>query len=110
MCIRDRYNSDIAIISGGVSVYEVAAVGTPAIVICQNKHEDTNAFEDYGFVIKLGLENQTEQIIKEKIEELIDEYELRKQLSKRSKELVDGNGAERVANLILNSWLGDYNT
>lgn len=96
------YNADIALISGGVSVYELAAVGTPGIVLCQNEHENTNVFEDYNFVIKLGLGRfvREKQII-EAVEKLAKNSLLRQKMSDIGKRLVDGRGAERVAKIVL---------
>lgn len=96
------YNTDIALISGGVSVYEIGAVGTPAIVLCQNKHENTNVFEDYGFVIKLGLGRYvSEERIIRTVERVAKTTALRQKMSENGKKLVDGRGAERVAEIIL---------
>lgn len=98
------YNADIAIISGGVSVYELAAVGTPSIVLCQNEHENTNIFGDYGFAIKLGLGRLvSEEQITETIEELAKNILLRQRMSDLGKKLVDGRGAERVSRIILDN-------
>ncbi|MFH0837529.1 MAG: glycosyltransferase [Candidatus Aenigmatarchaeota archaeon] len=105
------YTTDVAIISGGISVYEIATVGTPAIIICQNEHENTNAFGDYSFVIKLGLDNQTEEDILKNIKELINNHELRERMSKEGKETVDGKGAERIGEILLNQvneWLSGH--
>jgi UDP-2,4-diacetamido-2,4,6-trideoxy-beta-L-altropyranose hydrolase len=96
------HDADIAIISGGVSVYELAAVGTPGIILCQNKHENTNVFEDYGFAIKLGLGKYvSERQIIEAVEKLAQDALLRQKMSGQGKKLVDGRGAERVAKIIL---------
>lgn len=98
------HNADIAVISGGVSVYEAAAVGTPTIVLCQNEHENTNVFGDYGFAIKLGLGKfVSEKQIIETIEELAENKLLRQRMSDLGKKLVDGRGAERVSKIILNN-------
>jgi len=96
------HDADIAIISGGISVYELAAVGTPGIVLCQNKHENTNVFEDYGFVTKLGLGKFVgEKQIIGAVKKLARDKFLRKKMSDQGKKLVDGCGAERVAKIIL---------
>jgi spore coat polysaccharide biosynthesis predicted glycosyltransferase SpsG len=96
------YNADIAITSGGVTVYELAAVGTPGIVLCQNEHEDTNVFERYGTVIKLGLgEVVSENEIVNALQQLIKNVNLRQTMSKKGKKLVDGKGTKRIVDRIL---------
>jgi len=95
--------SDIAITSGGGTVYELAGTGTPGIVLCQNEHENTNVFEEYGIVIKLGLGKLvTEKKILSTVESLSKNKNLRRKMSIKGKKLVDGKGAERVVNIILN--------
>jgi len=95
--------SDIAITSGGVTVYELAATGIPGIVLCQNEHENSNAFEEYGFVIKLGLGKLvTENKILSTVESLSKDENLRRKMSENGRKLADGKGAERVVNIIFN--------
>jgi len=96
------YNADIAITSGGVTVYELSAVGTPGIVLCQNEHENTNVFERYGTVIKLGLGDAiSENEILNAIRQLMVNVNLRQTMSKRGKKLVDGEGARRIVDMVL---------
>jgi UDP-2,4-diacetamido-2,4,6-trideoxy-beta-L-altropyranose hydrolase len=95
--------SDIAITSGGVTIYELAATGTPGIVLCQNEHENNNVFEEYGTVIKIGLGLLvTENKILSTVESLSENENLRREMSIKGRKLTDGKGAERVANIIIN--------
>lgn len=50
------YEADLIFTSAGRTVYEIASIGTPAIVLAQNKRELSHffAFEKFGF-INLGL-------------------------------------------------------
>ncbi len=50
------YDADLIFTSAGRTIYEIASIGTPAIVICQNERELTHFFasSQYGFV-NLGL-------------------------------------------------------
>lgn len=96
------YDADIAITSGGVTVYELSAVGTPGIVLCQNEHEDTNVFERYGTVIKLGVGDAvSENEIVNAIRQLMEDVNLRQNMSKRGKKLVDGKGTKRIVDTII---------
>lgn len=55
-------NADIAITSGGRTVYELVALKVPTIVICQNERETTHSFasSEHG-VINLGLCHRVEK-------------------------------------------------
>jgi UDP-2,4-diacetamido-2,4,6-trideoxy-beta-L-altropyranose hydrolase len=95
--------SDITITSGGLSVYEIAAIGTPGIVLCQNEHENSNIFNKYGTAIKLGLgESLSTDNIRLAIKNLANNKKMRHDRSKRGRKLIDGKGAERIANMVLN--------
>jgi spore coat polysaccharide biosynthesis predicted glycosyltransferase SpsG len=55
-------NADIAITSGGRTVYELVALKVPTIVVCQNERETTHSFasSEHG-VINLGLCHRVEK-------------------------------------------------
>ena len=62
------YESDLVFTSAGRTVYEIASLGTPAIVLAQNERELTHffAYEKYGFInLGLGSEVSSEQILKQ---------------------------------------------
>lgn len=99
-------SSDIAFTAGGETSYELAATGTPSINISQQQHQVINAEEEAkrGFSVNLGLGKQvSKKKILETVENLLENYELRQAMSRKGKQLIDANGAERVANIILNS-------
>jgi len=99
-----HYNSDLSFVSGGKTVYESACVGTPSIIIAQN-HDQTmtgKASEETGISINLGLsENLKEEQIKEAFLKLYNNTNLREEMSKKGKNLIDGLGTERIVNIIL---------
>lgn len=68
------YRADIIFTSAGRTVYEVASIGTPAIVLAQNDRELTHffAFEKYGF-INLGLGTKVDNFnIKNNFKNLVE--------------------------------------
>lgn len=102
------YEADLAIISGGTLLYETCTVGTPAIVICQNREQkrESNFFAASNSVINLGIfDNLNEDIIRNTITKLIFNYNTRKELSKNAKQLINGKGADRIVNIILKEYL-----
>jgi len=72
--------ADVIFTSAGRTVYEVAALGVPAIVIAQNKREMTHLFanEKNGFV-HLGLGSKTpKKVIRQTFEDLVKNFNFRR--------------------------------
>ena len=96
-------NTDIAICAGGLTLYELAITGTPALIIPMNGHQIENAqtFEKAGSVIGTDLYTMvTDEQIKEKIIILMNDNSKRKEMSIAGKKVTDGRGAERIAKII----------
>ena len=93
--------SDIAITAGGLTLLELAATGTPAIVCCEVPHqvENANAIQRKGTVVNLGLLPDKDKI-KESFLELANKPIKRKYMSWRGKRITDGKGLERVCEII----------
>jgi spore coat polysaccharide biosynthesis predicted glycosyltransferase SpsG len=95
------FSQDMVICSGGVTLHEAMAVGTPAITISQVPHQDKNAqdIERHGAIINLGLGkifDPTRLLTSLQI----PETKLQK-MSLAGKNLIDGQGIHRVASAIL---------
>lgn len=103
------YDADLAVISGGTLLYETCAVGTPAIVIGQNQEQNRESefFAENNATINLGIfDNTKEDTTRNTVIKLISDYGTRQLLSKNAKQLIDGRGADRIANIILGTYLG----
>lgn len=76
------YEADIAFTSAGRTVYELASIGTPTIVLAQNEREMLHTFvNEKSGVINLGLGyNCSDEEIKEVLLKLIKNFKLRKKL------------------------------
>ncbi len=95
--------ADIAITSGGRTVFEAAACGTPCIVICQNQRELRHRhITSRDGVINLGLFSKefTMNKLIGVIEKLIENPSIRATMSERSSNLMDGLGLFRIIGLI----------
>lgn len=100
-------HADLAITSQGRTIFELAAMGVPSIVLSQNKREQTHLFArlEHGF-FNLGIGKDVEQnLIENTLDWLINTQAIRKNmydlmLSYRLKE-----GLQRVKNIII----GDNN-
>lgn len=100
---RLMLSHDIAICGGGTTLYELAATGTPSIILCQAENQFINAGElDGKTLISLGMGGRASvNKIKSTVDSLISNYELRRRFSRNGKRLVDCKGPERVSKIIL---------
>lgn len=100
---KNLFESDIAITSGGRTVFEAAACGTPCIVICQNERElrHRHISENDG-VISLGLFDETKSMSEliGAVDNLMNDSERRVEMSERSSQIVDGLGIFRIIGLV----------
>jgi len=97
------YQSDLAISGGGQTIYELANVGLPTIAIQQanNQKRNIQSWKKLGFIEYVGkasnpktLNNINSAIIK------LNSKRLRQQRCRIGRRLIDGRGAERVAEII----------
>lgn len=95
--------ADMAVTSQGRTIYELACMGVPAIVLAQNAREMEHAFANIsnGF-ISLGIGKQQEdETIQSTIEWLINTPYVRRQMHELLLEKDFTKGQERVIKLIL---------
>jgi CMP-N-acetylneuraminic acid synthetase len=98
------FNADIIFTSAGRTVYEIACIGTPTIVMAQNERELTHLFanSETGFLnLGLGryLENHT---INSKFKELVDSIDIRKRMNGKMLLYNLRNGKKKTISLINN--------
>jgi len=93
--------ADLAVASFGITAYELAAMGVPAIYLCltEDHAESASAFVKEGMAVSLGVSGCVS------VRTLADEVEyLLKNTSKRLRmsaiQKINGSGVEHVANLI----------
>lgn len=94
--------SDVVFTAGGNTLYELACVGTPAIVLYEDEHEKENslAFQRRGFGISLGRgANVAAGKILETLE-IFDDPRLRNKHSSTGRKIVDGKGSHRILRII----------
>lgn len=96
-------DADIAIIGQGRSIFEVACMGVPTIVLSQNEREMSHGFAqmDHGF-INLGMgEKISPSVIINTLEWLIMTPAVRKNMHDLMTRVLLKYGGERVKNIIL---------
>ena len=102
---RRLYESDIAIIAGGFIKYELAAVGTPGIIvsITDHQHELSVMFSAKKAAEYIGLLPElTAEQISRAVTELSSNSSLRTEMSFAGKQLVDCLALERLTPFLMN--------
>ena len=97
-------NSDLAFSSAGRTTIELASLGVPTIVLCQNQRETTHLFssEENGFNnVGMGSELNNEELFNVFLQAL--EYDWRKQSNRKMLSLDLSKGKSRVLELIYRS-------
>ena len=100
------YNADIAVTTAGITVYELATVGTPTLMVNRDYINNITAeeFQRRGFGKNLGLAaNLSSNIFVETVINLLEDRETRKKMSVNGKKIVDSRGLWRVTNIIINT-------
>lgn len=96
--------SDLAISSGGSTLYELCCCGTPtmAFIMADNQQGIVNMLASEGYIQALGWHGEIEKNnVAQQVCDLITDYKLRKLYSQKMQELIDGSGASRIADEIV---------
>ncbi len=96
--------SDVVFTAGGNTLYELACMGTPAIVLYEDEHEMENGVEfeklGFGICVGSGMEASNEDILNALSQ--FNDYHFRYSHSIKGMELVDGEGVHRILDIIIN--------
>lgn len=96
--------ADLAVSAGGTTLYELCAVGTPAISysIADNQLDNVRKFEEDDIIAYAG--DARKEDITGTLMSLIEKYrkdmDLRAATSRKMQKLVDGKGAGRIADIL----------
>lgn len=93
--------SDIAISSGGSTLYELCACGTPilAFIMADNQEAVVRKMDELGYVRSLGWMFQNGDIVKQ-VKYLRDENSIYYSMSKNGQLLVDGKGSSAIVRIL----------
>lgn len=103
---RRIHAADLVITSAGRTAYEVAAIGTPCVVLCQNAREQRHLFAlaENGF-INLGLGSDVpDDLLRDTLRRVIDDFEGRQLMSRRMLAADVRSGTARVVRLIMDTY------
>jgi spore coat polysaccharide biosynthesis protein SpsF len=93
-------NADVALCAFGVTAYELAAAGVPALYLSLNEDHaaSASAFADAGMGISLGLIGSVSDAeILRNVQWLLNKPNVRREMRQAGLSLVDGRGAARIA-------------
>lgn len=96
-------DSDLAIASFGVTAYELAAMGVPAIYLCftDDHRKSARIFEDSGMAFCMGIHDhvKTEELAS-CVRLVLNDNAMRLDMKEKTRNRIDGKGARRISELI----------
>lgn len=94
----DLARATVAVVGGGVSLYEACRVGTPAVgvAVVPAQQPTVSGLAATEAVIDGGTVADLDRVARRALS-LLDDAPLRRRLSRNGRALVDGRGADRVA-------------
>ncbi|WP_405275090.1 cytidylyltransferase domain-containing protein [Methanobrevibacter sp.] len=96
------FKADIIFTSANKSIYEICSIGIPTICLCNDVREETHSFvsQNNGFInLGLGEVVEKQDIIDEFIN-LVNDYELRRQLHERMLSIDLRYGFENITSVV----------
>jgi spore coat polysaccharide biosynthesis predicted glycosyltransferase SpsG len=97
-------SGDIAVSGGGNTASELAFLGAPMVLLALSPDQASvaEAFSNADAAIYLGFHDRVEEAaIAETLRTLIGDHGQRQKMSRAGRALIDGRGADRIANAIL---------
>ncbi len=104
-------NADFAITSGGLSIFEFSAYGVPSIGLPQYPHQlrTIKNLEQTGISILGTVEmNLSNNKLSGAIKSLISDNTLRKKMAIKCRESIDGNGVDRIKDILKAKFKGVF--
>jgi len=92
--------SDLAVTAGGISAYEALCSGVPLLALSWDSLQQTtiNRMEEAGACVNLGSGDAlTPEFLADALEKIDRDFKARKKMTGIGVKIVDGRGAERVA-------------
>ncbi len=96
--------SDMAISAGGQTLYELASVGVPSVVVAvaDNQLNNANGWQEAGFIEYAGW--REDGMLLDNVRSALNQIEdadRRKKMSQTGRALVDGEGAKRIVDSLI---------
>lgn len=100
--VAELSRAKVAVVGGGVSLYESCALGTAAVgvPVVRAQHPTVAAFASKGAALGRSTSRVRPPQIAEEVVRLLESDPLRHRVARAGRRLVDGHGAERAARSI----------
>lgn len=99
------FNADLGFSGAGTTMMEFCAIGTPAIVLPQNEREERFAkFFEKNKAVKILSEKWTKTDKMYTVTNIIGNKKIREEMNKNQKQLIDGQGKERIRKIVMESY------
>jgi spore coat polysaccharide biosynthesis predicted glycosyltransferase SpsG len=98
---------DVVVTATGSTIYEVSVIGVPMICFyfAENQRQGAEELERLTDIVNAGCFAENPQVIVDNIYDAlikcIDSYDYRRTIHNQEKNLVDGNGADRIVSAII---------
>jgi UDP-2,4-diacetamido-2,4,6-trideoxy-beta-L-altropyranose hydrolase len=94
--------ADLAVSAAGSTCWELAFLGVPALLLdlAENQLLLAQQLHNQNYAIHVGNRHASAEELAHALQSLVGSQELREMLSLRSRRLVDGEGAKRVASVL----------
>lgn len=97
------FEADLAVSAGGNTVFELAALGVPAITLCTRERQCRNAdyFQSKGCLLNLGLGTEVaDETIGVSVRQLAEDAAGRARMTLAGRQTVDGRGLARIVDIV----------
>ncbi len=97
------FKSDLVICAGGITLYELAAMGIPSAAVATETHEisNVNYWSKRKSTVSLGWRDDLDRkSTKEKIDRLCGDSKRRLEMSRTGKQTMDTRGLDRVLKIV----------
>ncbi len=97
-------DATVAVASFGVTAYELACAGVPAVLLSATDDHalSASAFHEAGVAISIGLvDHASDAAVAQAVRSLLDDPVKRALMSENAQRLVDARGAGRIADLVV---------
>ena len=97
---------DLAVSAGGTTLYELCAIGVPTVVytMADNQVQFVKEFDEAGAAKYAGDVRDDRRFIQKIVTwgtAAVDNPGFRKRMSEKARSIIDGKGAEKIANAIV---------
>lgn len=102
--------TDMAIASFGSTAYELAAIGVPALHLCLTEDHaiSASAFDSIDIAVNLGVYTEISmRDLTVEIKTLLHDQKKRLAMASKSRKTVDGQGAQRIAQILAMRMIGE---